>query len=673
MRSRNLEPKTNCLTAAIGLLVMAMLTGPAWPASLEWVKAPAGFSGPVPQSDARIGLRCMSNDCSTVIGSMMHDDFGYGHGFVWSEEGGFIDLGGYDFPLCVSADGKTVVVRSWSEDSGGYYQVWTAESGFRSLGLTEGQLRLVDVSGDCTVLVGVTRTEPESPVRWTEETGVVDLGLLPGYEGGEASAVSADGSIVFGGCSNDTGKDRLFRWTEATGMVDLGELPDSRYTDIGMIGASDDGSTVVGVAGRADYGYYWRWTEANGFEVIATEIEGFEALLLSGDGLLLAGRVWLDPDTLANKLVIWDEEHGIRYLSTMLVESGVPEEEADFFDGAFPTGLSADGQTVVGPGFYDDHPDSFWLVRGPFDPPPSEGEVHVEPQFVLFQDQAVDDGPSAPHTITVGNTGTGDLSSISVALTGTNPGHFAIASDTGQGTLTPGQERLVDAVFDPYSVGDKTAYLSIESDDPTNPMVEVTLTGHAYLAPEIEVTPTSWTWPYQSIPDAPALPGAVVITNTGGGSLEISDIALKLPNPFQFLIMSDTGETSLGASQSRVVEVAFNPTGPGEKTSSLRITSNDPDEPTVDVALSGTGFYPDIGYISPVWVDADYQGIEQGTEAEPCNTMGEAANLVLTSGTVMLKPGGCNECVRITKAMRLEAASAAAMIGAPSVSDDSGG
>jgi len=192
----------------------------------------------------------------------------------------------------------------------------------------------------------------------------------------------------------------------------------------------------------------------------------------------------------------------------------------------------------------------------------------------------------------VGNKGTADLSITSVSTKGTHAGHFVIASDTGENALAPGQERLIGVAFDPYAVGDKSASLSITCSDPSNPVVDVGMWGRGYEAPENEVTPVSWTWPYQSIPAAPALPGAVAITNTGGSDLEISTIAFTLPNPFQFPIMSDTGETFPGAAQSRVVEVAFNPTGPGEKTSSLRITSNDADEPTVDVALTGTGFYP---------------------------------------------------------------------------------
>ena len=111
------------------------------------------------------------------------------------------------------------------------------------------------------------------------------------------------------------------------------------------------------------------------------------------------------------------------------------------------------------------------------------------------------------------------------------------------------------------------------------------------------------------------------------------------------------------------MEVTFDPTSPGAKTAALRVTSNDFDEPTVDVALTGTAYDPATGYTSPVWVDPNYTGVEMGTESQPCNTVDEAAALVLSGGTVKVKPGACNENLCITKPMRIEAASGPVTIG----------
>jgi len=167
--------------------------------------------------------------------------------------------------------------------------------------------------------------------------------------------------------------------------------------------------------------------------------------------------------------------------------------------------------------------------------------------------------------------------------------------------------------------------------------------------------PASWSWPLQSIPEGPGSAKTVSIGNAGGGTLYLSSVALAGTDPGQFSIVSDTGQTSLGAGQVRAVTVAFDPTTPGTSSAVLRIASSDPDEPAVDVALSGTAFDPVAGYMTPVWVDPAYNGLELGTEAQPCNTLGEAVALVLRGGTVKVAPGNFNEAPRLSKPMRVEA------------------
>ena len=61
---------------------------------------------------------------------------------------------------------------------------------------------------------------------------------------------------------------------------------------------------------------------------------------------------------------------------------------------------------------------------------------------------------------------------------------------------------------------------------------------------------------------------------------------------FQFSGSPCTSSCTLGAGADTTVSVVFAPTSTGSKATNLRITSNDPDNPTVDVALSGNGVAP---------------------------------------------------------------------------------
>jgi probable HAF family extracellular repeat protein len=82
------------------------------------------------------------------------------------------------------------------------------------------------VSADGSVVVGAAYNAAGQwrAFRWTAAGGMQDLGTLPGGGGSEATGVSADGSVVVGSAYNAAGQWRAFRWTAAGGMQDLGTL-----------------------------------------------------------------------------------------------------------------------------------------------------------------------------------------------------------------------------------------------------------------------------------------------------------------------------------------------------------------------------------------------------------------------------------------------------------------
>jgi probable HAF family extracellular repeat protein len=82
----------------------------------------------------------------------------------------------------------------------------------------------VDVNADGSVVVGSASTSPGTPMeafRWTASGGMVGLGLLPGTTSSAASAVSDDGSVVFGTTSTGATAGSPFVWDASHGMRDL--------------------------------------------------------------------------------------------------------------------------------------------------------------------------------------------------------------------------------------------------------------------------------------------------------------------------------------------------------------------------------------------------------------------------------------------------------------------
>lgn len=119
------------------------------------------------------------------------------------------------------------------------------------------------VTPDGRVIIGRSRTpDGDNRVyRWTAEEGMVDLGTLRSDGSGysytswwgwwghaERRGMTADGSVVVGEASTDDGTNRGFRWTEATGMVDLGSLRSDGLGYSYAHAVSEDGRLVAGTA-----------------------------------------------------------------------------------------------------------------------------------------------------------------------------------------------------------------------------------------------------------------------------------------------------------------------------------------------------------------------------------------------------------------------------------------
>jgi probable HAF family extracellular repeat protein len=256
--------------------------------------------------------------------------------FRWTSGGGMVGLGylpgssSNGWAHGVSGDGSVVV-----GDSGHDSFRWTSGGGM--VGLGSFGLAGIGVSADGSVIVGVggslSHTGSEA-VRWTSDGGTVGLGLLPGDAVDSAAfGVSADGSVVVGWGRRFQGegfqpKLEAFRWTSDTGMVGLGDLTGNLFESFAF-DVSGDGSVVVG------YGSTYFGTEA----------------------------------------FLWTSDGGMKRLWDVLLDQGVNPAANGWSYLEVASGISADGNTIVGWGRHNGNTEAFVAVIPTIVPEPTAGAI----------------------------------------------------------------------------------------------------------------------------------------------------------------------------------------------------------------------------------------------------------------------------------------------------------
>lgn len=224
-------------------------------------------------------------------------------------------------------------------------------------------------------------------------------------------------------------------------------------------------------------------------------------------------------------------------------------------------------------------------------------------------DQSVDFGSlvttsTADQTITIKSIGTANLSIGTIASTDPLVAPFALISGSdhcsGQ-TLPPGSACTFDIRFAPTATGNSGDTFDIPSIDLETP-VTITLSGIATATgPDIVITDAVAPVTDRSLPFGEQVLNVAVnriisLTNNGIGDLTIDPIPTGnlLDPPFS---LTDTCSGVLTPGSSCPLTITYNATTLGTHSDSFDVTSNDPDEGTVTIQVSGTGINPVYAYV----------------------------------------------------------------------------
>lgn len=198
---------------------------------------------------------------------------------------------------------------------------------------------------------------------------------------------------------------------------------------------------------------------------------------------------------------------------------------------------------------------------------------------------------SQPQTVTLSNTGNAVLNiTAGPAVTGADAASYALATTCGA-TVAAGASCTMTVTFTPREVQTETATLSIQTNYAVNGgLLTVPLTGTGLAVPIAGVTPASLNFGNQPVGTTTAVPLLATLSNaaTATGPLSITSVTPPANFARATTVANNCG-TTLAVGATCAIGVTFAPTAAVAYSGNLSIATNDPVNPTLTVALSGTG------------------------------------------------------------------------------------
>jgi len=239
--------------------------------------------------------------------------------------------------------------------------------------------------------------------------------------------------------------------------------------------------------------------------------------------------------------------------------------------------------------------------------------ISFNPASVVFND-VVFGNSSPPDNVTISNTGNAGLDVSSVSLDD-NTNFFLDVNGGPNGcgstpfSIAMGGSCTVSVAFTPGSVASFGATLTVASNDPDTPSATVSLSGNGTAAPAPNISVPAMVDLGSVVVNASSAPTEVAISNVGNLVLNVSSIALDAATDFALDLGGGSnpcggGAPTIAGGGNCTVTVVFAPTSVGVLLDNLTITSDDPDEGTVKVLLSGTG----LDNVTPVVTSATGSG-----------------------------------------------------------------
>jgi predicted outer membrane repeat protein len=220
---------------------------------------------------------------------------------------------------------------------------------------------------------------------------------------------------------------------------------------------------------------------------------------------------------------------------------------------------------------------------------------------VSFGSIAPGPGSSFTKSFTIRNTGTANLTGLSVFADGANSEDFGLGV-VGAPVLAPGKSTTFAVTFTPGAAGDRSAAIHIVSNDIDENPFDINLWGNGVLAPEIAIEQTlgnnladgTASVSFGSIALGGNATRDFTIRNLGGAALTGLIVTTDGPNSGDFAVIAQPIAPLTARTGATTFTVRFKPSSAGLGKATIHIASNDGDENPFDINLTGTGTAPEI-------------------------------------------------------------------------------
>ena len=227
------------------------------------------------------------------------------------------------------------------------------------------------------------------------------------------------------------------------------------------------------------------------------------------------------------------------------------------------------------------------------------GPVTVTQRPALLVDDRVRLGSAAVGQpsegfVTVTGAGTGPV--VVEAVTSDSPG-FGVDPNTLPLTVLVGMSRKLFVEFTPSGVGVETAMLTLTTNSPDQPSVNVLVEAEGLdpTGPILDTDLTEESFNFGRVGLGQASPTPIFLMNRGAAELNV-EFAIEgegfgIANGTAALRPEQARQNAftLGESEHATLTLSFEPSSLGESTGRLVLTSNDPAHARMEIALSGVG------------------------------------------------------------------------------------